>query len=464
MQHRSGDGSQFDRPRTSRPLLSRSATSPRLGASTPRSPFAKAAIAFSPRGVSLSPKAVASEDAWQQYGGASANGGASVKETAAKKSLTRPPVARRCRATSEFASKQLREKTPKQLRELHEDLRSDMATLRAVVRRREGEVEQHEREKQLKFAELSKASGGAVLQWLLLKSEANFPEKIDALIEKARDELQDALTGVSELEGKITALQEITSQRHTTPVEQRPLFVHFIPPPMRVSGKGHLPWIVHSSQAGCREARHVHFHSLSGFETYEGSPPEQAEGKTCGCHIANHHLRGFGTVRWDGDDAIIENELHDGQHGQQVSDAKSAKSCGGGSDVDARDSQPPMINGMAYRELSRRQAMHLAQAQEEIRRLRSIRSDYFKNREEERHASLESMKGLQDALELIKDKYKQLSYEHQILQVQYKAQGEEWARAFAGVVKPTGGTNPGAPIDSVTDHCVDAGAYCELSS
>ena len=86
--------------------------------------------------MSSSPKAVASEDAWQQYGGASANGGASVKETAAKKSLTRPPVARRCRETSEFASKQLREKTPKQLRELHEDLRSDMATLRAVVRRR----------------------------------------------------------------------------------------------------------------------------------------------------------------------------------------------------------------------------------------------------------------------------------------------------------------------------------------
>ena len=62
-----------------------------------------------------------------------------------------------------------------------------------------------------------------------------------------------------------------------------------------------LCWIVHTCDgSGCREAKHVTFHSMTGFSTYEGQPPEQAEGIACSCTIANHHLRGYGTVRWEG--------------------------------------------------------------------------------------------------------------------------------------------------------------------
>ena len=49
------------------------------------------------------------------------------------------------------------------------------------------------------------------------------------------------------------------------------------------------------------------FNSICGFSTFEGAPPEQAAGTACSCPIANHHLRGFGRVRWEaGDLAIIE--------------------------------------------------------------------------------------------------------------------------------------------------------------
>ena len=85
------------------------------------------------------------------------------------------------------------------------------------------------------------------------------------------------------------------------------IFVHFIPPPLRAEGKRDLPWIVHTCTAdGCREARRVSFHSLTGFTTYETAPPEVAEGLACNCQIANHHLRGYGRVRWEGDHAIVE--------------------------------------------------------------------------------------------------------------------------------------------------------------
>ena len=86
------------------------------------------------------------------------------------------------------------------------------------------------------------------------------------------------------------------------------IFVHFIPPPLRASGKSDLAWIVHTCSGGCREAKHVSFHSITGFSTYEGEPPEKAEGLCCSCTIANHHLRGFGRVRWEGDHAIVEDE------------------------------------------------------------------------------------------------------------------------------------------------------------
>ena len=45
---------------------------------------------------------------------------------------------------------------------------------------------------------------------------------------------------------------------------------------------------------------------MTGFSTFESAPPEVAEGLACSCHIANHHLRGYGKVRWEGDHAIIE--------------------------------------------------------------------------------------------------------------------------------------------------------------
>lgn len=86
------------------------------------------------------------------------------------------------------------------------------------------------------------------------------------------------------------------------PVAETPIFVHFIPPPLRQPGKADLPWIVHTCDgSGCREAKHVSFHSMTGFSTFEGQPPEQIEGVACKCTIANHHLRGYGTVRWQGE-------------------------------------------------------------------------------------------------------------------------------------------------------------------
>lgn len=88
------------------------------------------------------------------------------------------------------------------------------------------------------------------------------------------------------------------------------IFVHFIPPPLRAEGKKDLPWIVHTCDgSGCREAKHVSFYAVTGFSTFEGAPPEVAEGLACSCQIANHHLRGYGKVRWEGDHhAIIEDE------------------------------------------------------------------------------------------------------------------------------------------------------------
>ena len=87
------------------------------------------------------------------------------------------------------------------------------------------------------------------------------------------------------------------------------LFVHFIPPPLRAEGKKHLPWIVHTCNGdGCREIKHVTFLSVTGFSTFEGEPPEKAEGRCCPCAIANHHLRGYGSVRFEGDHAFVEDD------------------------------------------------------------------------------------------------------------------------------------------------------------
>lgn len=82
------------------------------------------------------------------------------------------------------------------------------------------------------------------------------------------------------------------------------LFVHFIPPSLRKLGKEKVPWIVHTTGAPviCREALHVHFRGVRNFETHEGV----ATGARCQCMIAQHHLRGFGCLRWEDGVAIIE--------------------------------------------------------------------------------------------------------------------------------------------------------------
>ena len=141
----------------------------------------------------------------------------------------------------------------------------------------------------------------------------------------------------------------IAADLECPPVSDEPLdpkhvlFVHFIPPPLRENGKRDLPWIVHSACHGCREARHVNIHSIAGFSTFEGQPPEQIDGKACSCPIANHHLRGYGSVRWEGQTAIIEH------HG------------GGGS-----GGAGPLLNMRAYREEQRRQGGQLTHAKAEL--------------------------------------------------------------------------------------------------
>ena len=79
------------------------------------------------------------------------------------------------------------------------------------------------------------------------------------------------------------------------------LFVHFIPPSLRQTGKEKVPWVVHCTgdKNGrgivCREAVHVTFRSVTNFETFEGT----ASGQVCSCAIAQHHLRGYGCFRMD---------------------------------------------------------------------------------------------------------------------------------------------------------------------
>ena len=136
-----------------------------------------------------------------------------------------------------------------------------------------------------------------------------------------------------------TSLEEPEAPPHTA------VFVHFMPPPLRANNKKDLSWIVHTCDgSGCHEARHVQFNSICGFSTYEGQPPEQAQGLACSCTIANHHLRGYGRVRWEGTLAIIEHH-------------------GGGSGG-------AMVNVRAFKEESRKQAAQLARTREELKRVR----------------------------------------------------------------------------------------------
>ena len=174
------------------------------------------------------------------------------------------------------------------------------------------------------------------------------------------------------------------------------VFVHFIPPPLRENGKRDLPWIVHTCDgSGCREAKHVTFHSICGFSTFEGSPPEQADGTACDCAIANHHLRGFGRVRWErGDLAFIEHHAKpplvcepavedgdgdgsaegdvvvvEGEESQQEDGEEKEKSAT--QLMERSASEVALLNMRAVREDARKQSLQLSKAREEIHRLRA---------------------------------------------------------------------------------------------
>ena len=124
------------------------------------------------------------------------------------------------------------------------------------------------------------------------------------------------------------------------PSSGSPVFVHFMPMPLRAEGKKHLPWIVHTSDgSACLESAHVVFKTLVGFETYEGCPPDQ----TCKCTVSNHHLRGHGRVRWEGTTAVIE--------------------C-------ADDDENRLVNVASFRDDAKRQAREVSGIRTELRRLK----------------------------------------------------------------------------------------------
>ena len=122
------------------------------------------------------------------------------------------------------------------------------------------------------------------------------------------------------------------------------LFVHFIPLALRDPGKKEIPWIVHVCDgSGCTAVKHVQFRSLAGFETFEGTPPEQA----CSCVISSHHLRGFGKVHYQGQVAIIESDEAEGS----------------------------MINATAYREEAKQRKQQQQAAQQQLVRERQLREE-----------------------------------------------------------------------------------------
>lgn len=338
------------------------------------------------------------DDIWQQFGGAS-GAAKGVKPALGRQgsSLCKPYSGG---VEPSFYNK-YKSKTEAQLRELSSDLANEMRGLRNTLRACEDTVRHKERDKQSKQAELREASAGSALDWILLKNEANFPEAWDNATEQARDAVQDAAGRVTEQEARLVAVQEMLDRGGAEAEDgMTQLFIHFIPPPLRAQGKSHLPWIIHTCDgSGCYEARHVSIHSVAAFSTFEGSPPEQAEGKACRCQIANHHLRGVGKVRWEGPDAIVEN------------DATGKKS-------------GAMINGHAYREQALRQAASLTQARDEIKRLRAVRVEMASQQKQE-------LMELRSAMGIMEDNYRNLSINHELLKVKHQTQNQEWQKLFA---------------------------------
>jgi len=243
----------------------------------------------------------ADEDPWQHFGGASTK-----KESVTAAAAHKPAFGRNHAVGKGGASKGIAPRSPDlpaiqrfgsktaaQLRELSTDLLSDLKVLRGKLWSREEAVRTAELTKQAKYAELCEKSAGSAFHWIMLKKEAQFPEFWDADIEQAQDEAQDAQVRVNEMEAKLLAVHEMIEKHREGSAasggDATTLFIHFIPPPLRTHGKSHLPWIVHTCDgSGCFEARHVCINSVTGFSTFEGAPPEQAEGRACRCHIANH--------------------------------------------------------------------------------------------------------------------------------------------------------------------------------
>ena len=191
------------------------------------------------------------------------------------------------------------------------------------------------------------------------------------------------------------------------------VFVHFMPPPLRKEGKHHLPWIVHTcNKSGCHEAKHVQFRTLSGFETCEGAPAEQ----TCACTVSNHHLRGYGKVRWEGEVAIIE--------------------------CDGEDDGEALINGAAYRDDAKKSGEALEKAKDQIKRLKERRSTEQAAAEELRKklAATEKAKadledgpvrqlGIQKIKYTVLDgQYKALLTKHQALKAEFGEQEQQHYR------------------------------------
>ena len=349
----------------------------------------------------------ANEAVWHAYGGASAG------STRDNTKPTHKAALRSSRLSSgRAADNAYRTKTLEQLRELSADMTGDLKKLRGSLRKCEEGVGEAERSKQAKHAELQLECAGSALDWIVKKAESDFPNKFDAAIEKAREEMQAAQQRVQDTESKLLQVRDaLATSRSTARQDETTIFIHFIPPPLRAQGKAHLPWIVHVCDgSGCYEARHVSIASISGFETYEGPPPEQLEGRACRCQIANHHLRGFGRVRWDGEDAIVESAAIP--------------------TMTAADAKPQaMVNGHAYKEQAARQGLLLAEARDEIKRLRIVREQAAKQQHKE-------VSDLRDAfssrLATMQQAYKELSSAHEALKAQHEQAMVEWKRRLSG--------------------------------
>ena len=363
-------------------------------------------------------------DLWQQYGGA--NGVAKDVTALAHKPMLRSSSGKLPGAGKAESSK-LKSKTSSQLRELSADLAGDLKALRANLRRCEEAVRASEQAKQAKYAELQSVTKGSAFEWIIQKAEVRYPDLWDAQIESARAAMQDAQARVHEMEARAFQVHEALACMGSSEGDgETTIFIHFIPPPLRAHGKAHLPWIVHTCDgSGCREARHVSIASITGFSTYEGAPPEQAEGKACKCQIANHHLRGQGKVRWDGEDAIVESGSGGGATAAAaVSGLKALSRTAAAATGPANAAMAAMVNGHAYKEQAARNSALLVEARDEIKRLRAARELSAS----QQRAELDELRG---ALLGKLASAEQLGVSHEALKVQHDEAMGEWRRRFA---------------------------------